>query len=303
MKAPSDPEAALIAIGEWLGELGYEHATVTPETHRRVIARRTIAASFRDVFGWSLPFERTLLPPAVFDALTVADAVVARGDLWASQIRFSSLRGRLYCHSAYPTESSHAVFFGPDTYRFCAGLARTVSSAKRAVDLGCGSGAGGLSLAERCTQLVLTDCNPLAATYARVNAHLAGCAERVEIVIGDLFEAVQGEVDLIIANPPYIADSHERVYCHGGGELGTGIALRILDEGVARLAPGGKLVLYTGSPIRDGVDPIRTAAKQRLAGKRWRYCELDPDVFGEELETETYAGVERIAAVLLVVDA
>lgn len=302
MKAPDDPEAALIAVGEWLGKLGYDLVTVTPETHRRVVATRHAATTIRDVFGWSLPFDASLLPAGIVDAMKVADVLVERGDALATRIRFSSLRGRLYCHSAYPTESSHAVFFGPDTYRFCAAIARAVTSAHRVVDLGAGSGAGGLSLAERCEEIVLADCNPLAARYARVNAYLAGCADRTEIVIGDLFENVPGAADLVIANPPYLADPRERVYCHGGGELGTGLALRILDEALPRLAPGGKLLLYTGSPIRDGVDPIRAAAATRLGGRRWRYCELDPDVFGEEIETATYAGVERIAAVLLTVE-
>ena len=34
-------------------------------------------------------------------------------------------------------------------------------------------------------------------------------------------------------------------------------------------------------------------------GWEWRYEELDPDVFGEELEVPAYRQVERIAAVLL----
>jgi hypothetical protein len=32
---------------------------------------------------------------------------------------------------------------------------------------------------------------------------------------------------------------------------------------------------------------------------RWSYEEIDPDVFGEELETATYSTVDRIAAVVL----
>jgi methylase of polypeptide subunit release factors len=305
VRAPSDPEHALISVGDWLAEVGYEFTTVTPETHRRVLARTAgaLARSPRDVFGWSRPFERGLLPEAIVEALATADVLVVQPDgRYASRIRFSTLRGRLYVHSAYPTDHEHAVFFGPDTYRFCAALAREVTGARRIVDLGAGSGAGGISLAERCDLITLADCNPLASTYARVNAHLAGCADRVELAIGDLFEAVHGEVELVIANPPYIADGQQRLYCDGGGELGTGLSLRIVEESLARLRPGGRLVLYTGSPICDGVDPIRRAVTPLLAGTRWRYRELDPDVFGEELETATYAGVERIAAVLLTID-
>jgi len=304
VRAPNDPEHALISVGEWLAELGYEFTTITPESHRRVLARadRKLARSVRDVFGWSLPFERTLLPAHIVDALRTGGVLEDHGEHLRSLIRLSSLRGRLYVHSAYPTDHEHAVFFGPDTYRFCAALAQTVTGARRVVDLGAGTGAGGISLAERCDLITLADCNPLAATYARVNAHLAGCADRVELAIGDLFEAVTGSVELVIANPPYIADSDARVYRDGGGDLGTGVSLRIVEESLARLAPGGKLVLYTGSPIQDGVDPIRKAVAPLLSHTKWRYRELDPDVFGEELATETYAKVDRIAAVLLTVE-
>jgi methylase of polypeptide subunit release factors len=293
----------LIAVGEWLAELGYDFTTVTPETHRRVMARAHQAGSIRDVFGWSRPFTRELLPGFICDALRTAGVLDERAELLRTRVRFSSLRGRLYAHSAYPTDHEHAVFFGPDTYRFCAALAHAVTGARRVVDLGAGSGAGGISLAERCDQITLADINPLAATYARINAHLAGCADRVELAIGDLFEAVHGPVELVIANPPYIADAQQRLYCHGGDQLGTALSVRIVEESLARLVPGGKLVLYTGSPIQDGIDPIRRAVAPLLAHRRWRYRELDPDVFGEELSTETYGNVERIAAVLLTVDA
>ena len=304
MQAPGDPEHALITVGEWLAELGYEFITITPETHRRVLARpdRQVARSVRDVFGWSAPFSRELLPAQIVDALRTGGALDETGELLKSRIRFSSLRGRLYVHSAYPTDHEHAVFFGPDTYRFCSALAKTVTGARRVVDLGAGSGAGGISLAERCDVITLADCNPLAATFARVNAQLAGCADRVELAIGDLFEAVHGSIELVIANPPYLADPNARLYRDGGGELGTGLSVRIVEESLLRLAPGGKLVLYTGSPIQDGVDPIRRAVAPLLAHAKWRYCELDPDVFGEELSTEAYRNVDRIAAVLLTVE-
>jgi hypothetical protein len=79
--------------------------------------------------------------------------------------------------------------------------------------------------------------------------------------------------------------------------------LRILREGLPRLAPGGRLVLYTGSAIADGRDAFREEASRIVAesGCRCDYTEIDPDVFGEELETPTYQHVERIAAVSLTV--
>ncbi len=42
----------------------------------------------------------------------------AHGELWRSRVRWSSLGDLLLVHSAWPTDSSDAVFFGPDSYRF-----------------------------------------------------------------------------------------------------------------------------------------------------------------------------------------
>ena len=298
MRAPSDSEHALVTVGEWLAASGYELVTITPESHRRVVQRRLRAETPRDVFGWSLPFAPGLLPVHIVDALRVAGALDEAGELLASRIRFSSLAGQLYVHSAYPTDHEHAVFFGPDTYRFCRALEGRV--ARRVVDLCAGTGAGGLSVA--CESVTLADCNPLAVTYARVNAALAR-RTNVEFVVGDLFASIEGSADLVIANPPYIADERSRVYCHGGDELGTALTLRIVEESLPRLAPGGQLVIYTGTPIQNGIDPIKRALPQRLGALRWTYEELDPDVFGEELSNPAYAGVERIAVVLLTVTA
>jgi hypothetical protein len=62
------------------------------------------------------------------------------------------------------------------------------------------------------------------------------------------------------------------------------------------------LLLYTGAAVVNGRDPFRAAAEGRLAadpGVGWTYREVDPDVFGEELDTPAYAEADRIAAVVL----
>ncbi len=296
-----DRDRALLDVGRQLLALGYSFTTVTPETHRRVLARRDARAeSLRDVFGWSMPFAPALVPAPLLASLRAADAVTARDELLQATVRFSQLGGGLYVHSAYPTLGEDAVFFGPDTYRFCAALARSVVRAGRVVDVCCGSGVGGLALADRVERIVLADINPAALALARVNAHLAGVADRVELVGGDLFAEVAGPIDLVIGNPPYLLDPGRRVYRDGGGELGISLGVRIVREGLARLAPGGRLLLYTGAPIVEGEDRVRAAIVPLLAAgsARWSYEELDPDVFGEELETPAYATVDRIAAVL-----
>jgi len=143
------------------------------------------------------------------------------------------------------------------------------------------------------------DINDAALRLTRANAALAGV--RVTGVHSDLLAGTTGAFDLIVANPPYLVDPGERAYRHGGGPLGAGLSLAILNAALHRLAPGGTLLLYTGAAIIGGADPFRAEVTKRLAGSglAWTYEEVDPDVFGEELEHGVYAAADRIAAVLL----
>jgi hypothetical protein len=57
--------------------------------------------------------------------------------------------------------------------------------------------------------------------------------------------------------------------------------------------------LYTGAPIVEGVDVLREGllALAATAGASLAYEELDPDVFGDELDGAAYAHVDRIAVI------
>jgi hypothetical protein len=81
--------------------------------------------------------------------------------------------------------------------------------------------------------------------------------------------------------------------------------LRIVEESLDRLAAGGRLILYTGTPIVAGIDQFLQALSQMLAARNRSYCyeEIDPDVFGEELQRESYRDADRIAVVAVIVDA
>jgi methylase of polypeptide subunit release factors len=299
--------AALLELGRELRRADYDFVTPTPETHRRVNARAAGNAAsasggardaLREVFGWNRAFEPARVPRGVLDLMRSAGVIAECGERLRSRVRFARLRGLLFAHSAFPTEQADAVFFGPDTYRFCALLQRWAPRARRVADVGCGSGAGGISLAPRAEQCVLSDVNPRALQLARVNAALNDV--RAEVVTSDVLGAVGGDVDLIVANPPYMRDGAGRLYRDGGGAHGEGLSVRIVREGLARLARGGTLIVYTGSAIVDGADTFRRAVEPALLEQRSAridYEELDPDVFGEELERPGHAGVERIAVV------
>lgn len=299
------PEAALVSLLENLAARHYRWVAPTPETQRRVLARadRRIATCLRGIFGWSLPFAPEAIDAEFLELLRTADVVERRGDLLASALRVSSLDDDLFLHSAYPTTGSDAVFFGPDTYRFArfikAGLSPMPIEIRRLVDIGCGSGAGAI-VAARATgasDVVMTDINPSALRLARINAAAAGVAARA--ARSDILNDVDGTFDLVVSNPPYLVDDERRTYRHGGDALGAGLSLRIANDAVTRLNPGGRLLLYTASAIVEGVDGFRSAVMSSLEEQGCEVCydEIDPDVFGEELDRPVYRNVDRIAVV------
>lgn len=298
---------ALLHLGRWLRATGYSFVTVTPETHRRVNARagNVPARCLRDVFGWSRPFRESLLPEAPRTLLERAGALKRDGNFCRSAVRFSTLNNLLFAHSAYPTLSADSVFFGPDTCRFVSFIRSELNSVpqpktRSLVDLGCGTGAGGIIAAPlaKPERLVLADINPKALLFADANAALAGITRPV-CVLSDVLQNVQGPIDLIIANPPYLVDPQARLYRNGGGDYGCELSLRIVRESLARLEPGGRLLLYSGAAVVKGEDQFWSALQPLLTATqvRYRYVELDPDVFGEELDSPAYTQVERIAAV------
>lgn len=298
----------LIALVQAVRETGYRFTTVTPATHARVNARPVNgrAASLRDVLGWSRPFAPDLLPSDILSALERTEAVTPVVGGLQPTVRLSSLDGELFLHSAYPPSAPDAVFFGPDTLRFANAvidhLQTRLTPVQRAVDIGCGSGAAGICIAKRVpeAEVVLVDINPAALRAAEANARAAGVAN-VRVRQSDLLHAVEGRFDLIVSNPPFMIDRSARAYRHGGGPLGAGLSLSVVEAARERLAPGGSLVLFTGSAIVDGADPFREAAGALCAeaGLSWTYREFDPDAYGEELDDPAYAEAERIALVVL----
>jgi methylase of polypeptide subunit release factors len=310
---PSPPPAAevrhpLVRLGRLLRDEGYRFVTITPATHRRVVARPSPGrATLSDIFGWSRRFVEDDLPAPMLDALREAHALVGSANALRSAVRFSTLDQQIFAHSAFPTDQADAVFFGPDTYRFAHATRHLIDqwrprSGLRVLDLGAGSGAGGLHAAAllhaASPQIVLADINAHALRFSRINAEL-NQVPHVDVVESNLYAGLDGAFDLIISNPPYLVDPLARTYRHGGGAFGAALSIEIAVQGVERLVPGGLLLLYTGSAIADGRDALHETLRARLAALpvRFSYEEIDPDVFGEELDAPPYDQVDRIAVV------
>jgi release factor glutamine methyltransferase len=127
-------------------------------------------------------------------------------------------------------------------------LARGVAGQRRIVDLGTGSGAIGLSLAAELpltgTEVWLTDYSTDAVNVARANAvGLGRAATNVRVCHGSWFDAlpvdVRGDIDVVVSNPPYIANGDAEV-----------------AESVLEYEP--HTALFAGD---DGLDDVRTIAR------------------------------------------
>ena len=304
---PVNTTRSLARLLAYLRDAGYAFVTPTPATHRRVIARpgRARARDLRDIFGWSLPFHPGLLPGDLFRDLTEDGVLEPAAEGWRARVRASSLGDDLFLHAAFPPIQDDAVFFGPDTYRFARFLESEADDRPidLAVEVGVGSGAGAVAVARRFAprRLIATDVNPAALGLAAVN--LAGAKVEAELRLADGLMGLDGPADLIVANPPFIAGDGGRTYRDGGDMHGARVSLDWTLEGSRRLAAGGRMLLYTGSAIVGGRDPLRDALMAQLDAARFevRYAEIDPDIFGSQLASKAYQDVERIAAVGVIV--
>jgi release factor glutamine methyltransferase len=114
----------------------------------------------------------------------------------------------------------------------------------RVADVGTGSGAVALALkAERPDlEVIATDASPEALAVARANAERLGLD--VQLLAGDLLESVEGPLDAVLSNPPYVAEA-ERVS---------------LAPDITRHEP--EMALYAGE---DGLSLIRRLAPAAAA--------------------------------------
>jgi release factor glutamine methyltransferase len=134
---------------------------------------------------------------------------------------------------------------------------RAASLAMADICTGCGCVAVALAHEHPAATIVATDISRDALTVARRNAARHGVADRVTVRYGDLVDGIDGELDAIVANPPYVLDharpalqpevrDHEPAVALYGGVDGLGLVTRLVADAPQRLRPGGFLVFEFG---------------------------------------------------------
>ncbi len=167
-----------------------------------------------------------------------------------------------FCGFEFKTDG-RALIPRPETEELAEKLSEMEwNSGLRILDLGCGSGVLGLSLAKllksKEVHLTLADISEDALTLARENAEpvLGDDAGNVQFLQSDLFESVEGHFDLIAANLPYIPQTDAPTLSREvlrdppialyGGESGTELILRFLNEAGDYLNNSGRIGIEYG---------------------------------------------------------
>ena len=302
-----DQDEASVELLRRLRQAGYRFVTPARRTLIEGRLRRILRPGdpLRDVFGWNKVFRARDIDPAIFEWMKWSGFLHRLPfGLFRSKIRVASLGHDLIAHSPL-FAGEDAVFFGPDTYRFTRFLEDAGSflpAGGRVVDLGTGTGAAAIAVAtmRRDLTLAAVDINREAVRLARIN--LAAASVQADVVQGDGLGAVEGHIDAVIANPPFLAGSLRGTYRNGGADRGSAVTLDWVRRSAARLGPRGTILLYGASAIVDGRDELGETLERelRLTGFTVHYRELDPDIFAGMLWRPTYRGVDRIAAVTMI---
>ncbi len=193
----------------------------------------------------------------------------------------------------------------PDSETLIAAIVKRVDRNKaiRILDLGVGTGClAGALLSEfpRATAVGVDRSLPF-ARLARENMHRLGFDDRSLVIAGSWADAVNGDFDVVISNPPYIAlgeaaalsrevrefESPEALFA---GADGLGAYRDVLAAARKTLAPKGFLVLEIGDGRRADLEALTHQAFPRAS------VTIEPDLSGapralvlERLETAGHA--------------
>ncbi len=144
-----------------------------------------------------------------------------------------------------------------------------------------------------------SDISERAISLARENADLIlgeeGKDESIRFIQSDLWEKIEGEYDLIVSNPPYIASDvigtlapevkdHDPLPALDGGTDGLSFYRRIISGLSDHLVPGGEVLFETGFDQGEAVSAL-------LSETGYKYIEICKDLSGLDRVVKARKGV------------
>ncbi len=255
-------------------------------------SRRDAAVLCRAILGWDtarwLAHRDGLAPASLAAALAPLIARRAGGEPLAYLLGEREFYGRPF------TVNPDVLIPRPETELLVEVaidlLARREPAARppRVIDVGTGSGcvAATLALERPEAHVMATDVSPAALEVARANAVRHGVADRLTLV----HAALTGEgvldtpVDLVVSNPPYVAErdrdglptgvrDFEPAVALFGGPDGLAVIRALLPAAARALGPGGRVAIEVGAGQACTVEALLPAA-----GLAW--VETRPDLAG-----------------------
>ncbi len=154
-----------------------------------------------------------------------------------------------------------------------------------------GTGSGCIAVTLLCEILnaraLAIDKSPAALEIAQLNAQSLSVADRAVFVVSDCFNSLdtsEHEFDLIVSNPPYVAEvalaglqrevrDHEPIVALSPGPDGLSIIRRLIDEGPEFIKPGGHMLIEIGFDQGEAVTRL-------IDGSAWALREIRPDLQG-----------------------
>jgi len=142
------------------------------------------------------------------------------------------------------------------------------------LDVGTGCGILSVLAASKAKHIVAVDINPYAARCAKINAEVNGVSDKIDILIGDLFNPIHENLtfDTILFNAPYLPDEKRKEskslieYAWSGGKDGREVIDRFIQQAPKYLKPYGRILLVQSS-LSDVEKTIREFRKRRLQAR------------------------------------